>query len=110
VSFVLVGPADEVPKGSVVTAEVDGIDIAIAHADDDQFYAVRDECSHAAIPLSEGEIDGCTLECWLHGSRFNLRTGEPTGLPAIEPVATFPVEIRDGGIYVSSTPSNGVMP
>jgi 3-phenylpropionate/trans-cinnamate dioxygenase ferredoxin subunit len=60
--------------------------------------------------LSEGEIDGCTLECWLHGSRFDLRTGEPTGLPAIEPVATFPVEIRDGDIYVSSIPSNGVQP
>ena len=44
------------------------------------------------------------------GSRFDLRTGEPTGLPATEPVATFPVEIRDGDIYVSTTPKNGVMP
>jgi 3-phenylpropionate/trans-cinnamate dioxygenase ferredoxin subunit len=110
VSFELVGPADEVAKGTVISAEVDGVEIAIVHADDDQFYAVRNECSHASIPLSEGEIDGCTLECWLHGSRFDLRTGEPTGPPAIEPVATFPVEIRDGDIYVSSTPNNGVMP
>ena len=109
-SFHLVGPADDVAKGSVTTAEVDGIDIAIVHADDDTFYAVRDECSHASIALSEGEVDGCTLECWLHGSRFDLRTGEPSGLPATEPVATFPVEIRDGNIYVSTTPSNGVMP
>ena len=109
-SFHLVGPADAVAKGSVTTAEIEGIDIAIVHADDGSFYAVRDECSHASIALSEGEIDGCTLECWLHGSRFDLRTGEPTGLPATEPVATFPVEIRDGDIYVSSTPSNGVMP
>ena len=109
-SFELVGPAEDVAKGSVVTAEIGGIDIAVVHADDDRFYAVRDECSHASIRLSEGEIDGCTLECWLHGSRFDLRTGEPSGLPAIEPVATFPVEIRDGDIYVSSTPSNGVMP
>jgi 3-phenylpropionate/trans-cinnamate dioxygenase ferredoxin component len=110
VTFQLVGRADEVAKGSAVSVEVDGIDIAVVHADDDQFYALRDECSHAAIPLSEGEIDGCTLECWLHGSRFDLRTGEPTGLPAVEPVASFPVEIRDGDIYVSSTPSNGVQP
>jgi 3-phenylpropionate/trans-cinnamate dioxygenase ferredoxin subunit len=110
VTFQLVGHADEVAKGSAVSVEVDGIGIAVVHADDDQFYAVRDECSHASIPLSEGEIDGCTLECWLHGSRFDLRTGEPTGLPAIEPVATFPVEIRDGVIYVSATPSNGVQP
>ena len=109
-TFQLVGGADEVAKGSAISVEVDGIDIAVVHADDDQFYAVRDECSHASIPLSEGEIDGCTLECWLHGSRFDLRTGEPTGLPAVEPVAAFPVEIRDGDIYVSATPSNGVQP
>jgi len=109
-SFELVGPAEDVAKGTVITTEVDGVDIAVVHADDDRFYAVRDECSHASIALSEGEVDGCTLECWLHGSRFDVRTGEPTGLPATEPVATFPVEIRDGDIYVSSTPNNGVMP
>ena len=109
-SFELVGPADEVAKGSVISAEVDGIDIAIVHADDDQFYAVYDECSHAAVALSEGEVDGCTLECWLHGSRFDLRTGEPTGLPATEPVPVYPVEIRDGDVYVSLVPSNGVNP
>jgi 3-phenylpropionate/trans-cinnamate dioxygenase ferredoxin component len=110
VSFERVCAADEVAKGAVISAEVDGVEVAIVHADDDQFYAVRDECSHASIQLSEGEVDGCTLECWLHGSRFDVRTGEPTGLPATEPVATFPVEIHDGDIYVSSIPNNGVMP
>ena len=109
-TFEFAGHADDVAKGSAISAEVGGIAVAIVHADDDRFYAVRDECSHAAIPLSEGEIDGCTLECWLHGSRFDLRTGEPTGLPAVEPVATFAVEVRDGDIYVSTTPSNGVTP
>ena len=109
-SFERVGPAAELAKGSVITTELDGVEIAVVHADDDQFYAVRDECSHAAVALSEGEVDGCALECWLHGSRFDLRTGQPSGLPATEPVATFPVEIRDGDIYVSTTPSNGVMP
>ncbi len=109
-SFELVGAADDVAKGTAISVEVDGVDIAVVHADDDNFYAVRDECSHASVALSEGEVDGCTLECWLHGSRFDLRTGEPTGLPATEPVAIFPIEIRDGDIYVSSTPSNGVNP
>ena len=108
--FEFVCPAGDVAKGSVISTEVAGVEIAVVHADDDQFYAVRDECSHAAVALSEGEVDGCTLECWLHGSRFDLRTGAPTGLPAMEPVATFPVEIRDGDIYVSTTPTNGVMP
>jgi 3-phenylpropionate/trans-cinnamate dioxygenase ferredoxin subunit len=62
-----------------------------------------------AVALSEGEVDDCTLECWLHGSRFDLRTGKPTGLPATEPVATFPVEVRDDGVYVdTATTLNGV--
>jgi 3-phenylpropionate/trans-cinnamate dioxygenase ferredoxin subunit len=101
---------EDVPKGTSVAAHVDGTEIAVVHAEDDNFYAVHDVCSHAEVPLSEGEVDGCTLECWLHGSRFDLRTGEPTGLPATEPVPIYPVEIRDGEVYVSLTPSNGVHP
>ena len=94
---------DAIAKGATLAVEVDGTPIALVHAEDDQFYAIYDECSHAAIALSEGEVDGCTLECWLHGSRFDLRTGQPTGLPATEPVPVFPVEVRDGEIYVDVT-------
>jgi 3-phenylpropionate/trans-cinnamate dioxygenase ferredoxin component len=101
---------DEIEPGTAVRAEVDGTALAIVHCVDGTVHAVYDECSHAAVPLSEGEIDGCTLECWLHGSRFDLRTGEPTGLPATEPVPVYPVEIRDGFVFVSLTPSNGVSP
>jgi 3-phenylpropionate/trans-cinnamate dioxygenase ferredoxin subunit len=107
-TFVRICAAEDVPKGGVISADVEGTPVAVVHADDDRYYAVFDECSHAAVPLSEGEIDGCTLECWLHGSRFDLRTGEPTGLPATEPVPVYPVDIRDGDVYVSLTPSNGV--
>jgi 3-phenylpropionate/trans-cinnamate dioxygenase ferredoxin subunit len=82
--------AADVAKGEVVSVDLDGTPIALVHADDDRFYAVYDECSHAAVALSEGEVDGCTLECWLHGSRFDLRTGEPTGLPATEPCRSTP--------------------
>ncbi|SDT62124.1 Rieske (2Fe-2S) protein [Actinoplanes derwentensis] len=109
-TFENVGSVTDVAKGTALQVEVDGVEVAIVHADDDQFYAVRDECSHASVALSEGEVDGCALECWLHGSRFDLRTGEPSGPPAIDPVAVYPVEIRDGDIYVSTIPSNGVEP
>ena len=51
-------------------------------------------------------MEDCTLECWLHGSRFDLKTGEPTGLPATVPVKVYPVEIRDGDVYLSLTPKN----
>ncbi|HEX5542739.1 MAG TPA: non-heme iron oxygenase ferredoxin subunit [Micromonospora sp.] len=103
-------PAAELPKGSVISVDVDGTEVAIVHADDGNYYAIYDECSHQAVPLSEGEVEGCTLECWLHGSRFDLRTGQPTGPPAVQPVPVYPIEIRDGDIYISLTPSNGVNP
>jgi 3-phenylpropionate/trans-cinnamate dioxygenase ferredoxin subunit len=99
---------EDVPKAGAISADVDGTPIAVVHAEDDTFHAIYDECSHAAVALSEGEVDGCTLECWLHGSRFDLRTGDPTGLPATTPVPVYPVEIRDGDIFISLTPSNGV--
>jgi 3-phenylpropionate/trans-cinnamate dioxygenase ferredoxin component len=101
---------EDVPKGATLAVSAEGVEIAIVHGEDDGFYAIYDECSHAEIPLSEGDVDGHTVECWLHGSRFDLRTGQPTGLPATEPVPVYPVEVRDGDVYISLEPSNGVLP
>ena len=67
----------------------------------DEVFAVEDICSHAAVALSEGEVDECTLECWLHGSRFDLVTGQPTGLPATQPVPVYPVKIDGDDILVA---------
>jgi 3-phenylpropionate/trans-cinnamate dioxygenase ferredoxin subunit len=99
--FVKVCATADVAKGEVIAAKIDDAEVAIVHCDDDSFYAIKDECSHANIALSEGEVDDCTLECWLHGSRFDLRTGKPSGPPATEPVPVYPVEIRGGDIYVN---------
>ena len=110
---------EEIPGDEALGVTVGAYDVAIAK-DGDEVFAVQDQCSHAAVPLSEGEVSAdlggdCTVECWLHGSRFDLRTGKPTGLPATEPVATFPVEVRDEpdgpAIYVDVTTTlNGVTP
>jgi 3-phenylpropionate/trans-cinnamate dioxygenase ferredoxin subunit len=105
---------DEVPLDEALGVTIGRHDVAIARHDD-EFFAVENLCSHAAVALSEGEVEDCTVECWLHGSRFDLRTGKPTGLPATEPIATYAVEIRDDAdgraIYVdTSTTLNGVTP
>jgi 3-phenylpropionate/trans-cinnamate dioxygenase ferredoxin component len=71
---------------------VDGTAIAVVRTDEGVF-AVSDRCSHADVSLAEGEVDGCAIECWLHGSAFDLRTGVPLSLPAIEPVATYAVQV-----------------
>ena len=97
----------EIPDGGVKGVDVEGLELALVRAGDD-VYALRDECSHAQIALSEGDVEGLEIECWLHGSRFDLRTGKPTGPPATEPVPVYPVEIVDGDLYVSLVPNNGV--
>jgi 3-phenylpropionate/trans-cinnamate dioxygenase ferredoxin component len=109
-TFELACAVSDVPEDEPIAVTIGRYDVAIARHDD-EFFAVQDQCSHADIPLSEGEVDDCTVECWLHGSRFDLRTGKPTGLPATEPVATFPVEVREDGVYVDTTTTlNGVTP
>jgi 3-phenylpropionate/trans-cinnamate dioxygenase ferredoxin subunit len=55
------------------------------------------------VPLSEGEVDGATIECWMHVSKFDLRTGEALNLPATAPVRTYPVRVHDGHVQVSRT-------
>jgi 3-phenylpropionate/trans-cinnamate dioxygenase ferredoxin component len=75
--------------------------VAIVRVTGGDVFAIRDVCSHAEVPLSEGEVDGCTIECWLHGSRFDLRTGKPTGMPATEPVPVYPVKIEGGDVLVA---------
>ena len=109
-TFELACATGDVPEDEALGVTIGRYDVAIAKHGE-EFFAVQDLCSHAAVALSEGEVEDCTVECWLHGSRFDLRTGKPTGLPATEPVATFPVEIRDDGVYVDTTTTlNGVTP
>ena len=80
----------QIPEEGSLRVLADGRPVCIARSNGEVF-AILDRCSHADVALSEGDVDHGTIECWLHGSRFDLRTGTPTGLPAIRPVPTFPV-------------------
>jgi 3-phenylpropionate/trans-cinnamate dioxygenase ferredoxin subunit len=109
-SFERVCAADDVLEDEPLGVLVGDMEVAVARSGD-EFFAIQDLCSHAEVALSEGDVEDCTIECWLHGSRFDLRTGKPTGLPATEPVATFPIEVRADGVYVDVTTTlNGVRP
>lgn len=98
-SFVVVGTVDELSDDIPLPVEVDEVDLAIVRHDG-ELFAIRDECSHARVPLSEGDVDDCTIECYLHGSRFDLRTGAATNLPATQPVPVFPVRLDGDDICV----------
>ena len=89
----------DIPDGTAVRVEVGTEPLCIVHTEGEVF-AIRDVCSHADVPLSEGELEGTTVECWLHGSRFDLRTGKPTGLPATIPVPVFETTVEDGNVLV----------
>jgi 3-phenylpropionate/trans-cinnamate dioxygenase ferredoxin component len=105
VAFLRACTLDEVDNASPMAVTVDGVDLAIV-VQGDEVYAIYDECSHAAIPLSEGEVEDGEIECWLHGSRFDLRTGKPSGPPATEPVPTYPVRVEGGDILVDVSSPN----
>ncbi len=101
---------DEVKDDQGLAVTLGGDEIVIAR-NGDEVFALQNECSHAAVALSEGDVADCQIECWLHGSMFDLRTGKPTNLPATEPVATFPVDVRGTEVYVDTeTTLNGVTP
>ena len=63
-------------------------------------YALHDECTHQAVPLSDGEVTGGVIECWLHCSRFDLATGRPLSPPATQSAAVFAVRTDNGEVFV----------
>ncbi len=89
----------ELKDDSAIRVDVDGKPVCIARSQGEVF-ALSDICSHADVALSEGDVEDGTIECWLHGSRFDLRTGVPTGLPATKPVATYAVTVEGDDVLV----------
>ncbi len=92
---------DDVAPDAAARFVIDGVAIALVRFGDD-FYAIGDRCSHADVSLSEGEIDPGDrhVECWKHGSRFSVETGEPDVLPATKPVPVYAVTVKDGDVWV----------
>ena len=87
----------------VFGTEIDNVPVAVVRDEEGDLHAINDVCSHQYVLLSEGEVDGCTIECWLHGSRFDLRTGAPSGLPATRPVEVYPLTVEGDVVLVDVT-------
>jgi 3-phenylpropionate/trans-cinnamate dioxygenase ferredoxin subunit len=99
---ITVGALDDLTDGTARKVDVDGVAVAVVRIGDD-VYAIGDVCSHGNFSLSEGDVwcDERELECPKHGSTFDLRTGEPTTLPATQPVEVYDATVVDGQIVVS---------
>ena len=90
---------DQLVSGKPVKLEKAGKNICVTRVGD-LVFAIDDTCSHAEASLSEGDVSGFNIECWLHGSEFDLRTGEALTLPATIALATYPVRIEANSVTV----------
>jgi 3-phenylpropionate/trans-cinnamate dioxygenase ferredoxin subunit len=98
--FVKVATRSELPPGGRKLVEIDGRAIALFNLDG-AIHAIDDVCTHDGGPLAEGELVGCEIQCPRHGARFDIRTGRPMCMPAIERVAVHETEVRGDDVYVA---------
>jgi 3-phenylpropionate/trans-cinnamate dioxygenase ferredoxin subunit len=99
--FVKLATVDDVPQNEMRMVEYEGEQIAIFNCNG-TFYATTNICTHAYAELHEGFFDAeeCSIECPLHGARFNVETGAVMVLPAFAPLETYPVQIEGNDILV----------
>ncbi|MEU9188736.1 bifunctional 3-phenylpropionate/cinnamic acid dioxygenase ferredoxin subunit [Streptomyces sp. NPDC048484] len=96
---------DDLPVGESVRVETVP-PVAVFNADG-ELYAIDDSCTHQDASLSEGWLEGCLVECPLHAASFDLRTGQPTCLPARRAVRRHRVTVDDGVIHVHVAAEEG---
>ncbi len=87
-----IGTVRDYPVGTVHQVEIDGLEIALVNSEEG-FFAVNDVCTHAEVSLSDGFLNGCLLECPMHGAEFDVRTGEAKSLPATKSLEVYKVSI-----------------
>lgn len=92
-------PTAEVPEGGVIKIEAGELTLAVFHLGE-HFYVTDDGCTHGPGSLSEGCVDGETIECDFHNGVFNIRTGEVVAPPCMIPLRTFEVTVVDGKVLI----------
>jgi len=102
-------PLAELSRGEAHRLDVDP-PIAVFHTEDGELFAIDDTCTHQDASLADGWLEGCEVECPLHASRFDLRTGAVDAPPAKRPVRTHDVTVVDGIIHVSLSTAEPNLP
>jgi len=101
-NWIKVAETEKVAPGEMIAIESDELPPLALYNVDGEFYATSNICTHAIAILTDGYLEGDTVECPLHGGCFNVKTGEATHFPCEDPLKTYEVEVRDGEIYVNS--------
>lgn len=104
-----IGPLGDIAPGDAVRVNITP-PIAVFHTEEGEVYALDDTCSHQDASLADGWVEDCRVECPLHASTFDLRTGAVDVPPAKLPVRAHRVEIKDGVIYVELSSDSPNLP
>src|SRR5436853_154872 len=97
--FQRVASVAEIPPGGRLSVMLDDRGILLLRVGDD-FYAIEDICTHDGQPLTDGSVSGKEIQCPRHGARFDITSGRPLCMPAVEPVATFQVKVEQGEVLI----------
>lgn len=92
--------AQAVPIGEALRVDVPGRPPLAVFNLEGVFHVTDDTCTHGDASLSDGEIDGCEVECPFHAGAFNIVTGEPCGAPCNIALAVHRCVVRDGALYL----------
>ena len=93
----------QVSTDEALAMDIGDIEIALCKVGE-SIYAINNICTHEYACLSDGFIDGETIECPLHQAQFHIPTGEALSPPADVDVQTYPVRVVDGAVYIKIDP------
>ena len=96
-----VGLLADLPPGEALRVAEVSPPVAVFHTEDGQLFAIDDTCTHQDASLADGWLEGCEVECPLHASRFDLRTGAVDAPPAKVGVRAHAVSVTDGEIWLT---------
>ena len=102
-NWVRVAVIDDIAPGSALGVTVGDLNLAIYHLDDGRVFCTDNVCTHAFALLTDGWMEGTTIECPLHAGQFDVCTGKGLGAPIEEDLKPFPVKVEDGQVFVEIT-------
>jgi len=97
--FYEIASTDDLQNGERLFVDIGDTPIVIFNIAG-EFFAIGDICSHDDGPLGDGDIEDHTVICPRHGAEFDVRTGKVVSMPAVVDIPAYPVQVRDGTIFV----------
>ncbi len=99
VEFIEIAPTSELPEGERLFVDIGEAAVVIFNIAG-KFFAIGDVCTHDDGPLGDGDLEGFNVVCPRHGAEFDVRTGEAVQMPAVVDIPAYPVQVRNGMVYI----------